>query len=115
MNSEHVSTLIDYSFNVRNIKQDVPGYMSPNTRSRILSGERFTGAVASESRSDEMFRTMVQDDEQHTVIEQEEEIPVTRKSSTSSFYSGKGDRSSRSNISRQQSEGLYLLRHILQA
>ncbi|XP_067928055.1 serine/arginine repetitive matrix protein 2-like [Watersipora subatra] len=90
--------------------KDVPGYVSPNTRQKMLDDAGFgleaTRKAASEvhSSSDESgpLTTMICDNMQDTV---HEEVISARKNSLGSFSSGVDDKSSVSNPGKQRSDG----------
>lgn len=79
--------------------QDIPGYISPNSRAKILGGNDALPSI-DDSGNGEMMRTLVYDGMQDTMYEEQ----GGRKNSQGSFSSGIDDRSSRSNSSKQRSE-----------
>lgn len=92
--------------------------MSPNTRSKILcggsSGDEYTimaGVGVDQSRTEEsMMRTLVYDDAQDTM--HDEEDLHSQRTSADSISSGLDERSSKSNSSKHHSEGKCAVDHL---
>ena len=83
--------------------QDIPGYISPNSRLKMLGDVGNTNVEVSYSSDEGLPRTMLCDDMQDTAYEEVYGSP--RKNSLGSFSSGLDDKSSRSTSSKQRSEG----------